>query len=160
MTSAPDSTILRLMILAEMPICLIFQENKNHFYQLRRKNNLLMINLWIIKIDRVAFGKMAKGNFPRPAQPLNANINLRYAGIHTKLKFRAADSGKFRWSSNFSFPRNYEMNKKTWMHSTNRELLLMTIGSIAGCCSGKKSSGRLNSIEWVFDPHSWWKRVK
>ena len=101
------------MILAEMPTCLIFQENKNHFYQLRRKNNLLMINLWIIKIDRVAFGKMAKGNFLRPAQPLNANINLRYAGIHTKLKFRATDSGKFRWSSNFSFPRNYEMNEKT-----------------------------------------------
>lgn len=112
MTSAPDFTILRSMILAEMPTCLIFQENKNHFYQLRRKNNLLLINLWIIEIDWVAFGKTAKGTFPRPAQPLNANINLRYAGIDTKLKFRAADSGKFRWSGNFSFPRNYIMNKK------------------------------------------------
>lgn len=36
------------------------------------------------------------------------------------------------------------------MHSTNTELLLMTIGSIAGCCSGKKSSERLYSIERVF----------
>lgn len=42
----------------------------------------------------MAFGKMAKGNFLRPAQPLNANINLRYAGIHTNVMKEGQIIGK------------------------------------------------------------------